>query len=89
MRSIATAALEVSGAICAATPSVAPGVVEAMTQIAWTERAASAEGLALSDGSSLGSFNGPAGVFADSRVLGAAVYGSDDSLRSFRRLDVW
>lgn len=78
--SIAERAVETGGALCAATPSIAPGVIEAMTCIAEYERSVSAAGLALPDGSSLGAFDGRDGVFAHSRALGAELYGADDSL---------
>jgi len=75
--SIAARALELRGAICAATPSIAPHVVEAMDKIARHECSVSAAGLTLRDGSCLGTFNGDSGTFAASRALAAELYGAD------------
>ena len=77
--SVVERALELSNALCAATPSYAPGVAEDLAVLARVERSVSAAGLRLADGSQLGTFAGKQGAFGDARRLAAALYGADDA----------
>lgn len=78
--SVRARSAELRGSVCAATPSLAPGVAETMAEIARDERSVSAANLRLADGTQLGSFSGPEGAFADSRELAAEIYGADEAI---------
>lgn len=75
--SILERALELRSAVCAATPSYAPGVADDMAALARVERSVSAAGLRFADGTEFGEFAGTDGAFADARDLAAALYGAD------------
>jgi arginine decarboxylase len=78
--SVADCADALRDAVCAATPSYAPGVAADMALIASCERSVSAAGLELSRGERLGTFTGSTGVFARTRRLAAATFGSDEAV---------